>query len=95
MASVSFSSFIQHHVACPALDAFGNSVKEVMDCYFEKQPQVRGYILDEHGCLRPRLAMYVDGEPVVDRIQLTDPVHLDAKVLIMTVPFDTEYEEVH
>jgi hypothetical protein len=57
MATVSFTPEIQGHVACPSRLVFGNTVKEVLDAYFESNRPARGYILDERGCLRPRLAV--------------------------------------
>lgn len=92
MATVVFAPFIQHFVKCPPMEAHGNSVREVLDAYFEACRHARGYILDEHGNLRPRLAIFVDGAVVEDRVGLTDPVHLHAQVFVQAMPLDTEYE---
>jgi hypothetical protein len=94
MATVVFSSFIQHYVKCTPLEAPGNSVREVLEAYFQEFRQARGYILDDQGLLRPRLAVFVDGALVEDRVGLTDPVHLRARVLVQTMPIDTEYENL-
>ena len=94
MATVIFTPFIQHYICCPAAEVFGNTVGEVLEAYFEKHRPVRGYILDDQGCLRPRLSLYVDGVPVDDRIGLTDPVHAHAKVLVLHMPMDTEYQNL-
>ena len=95
MATVTFSSFIQHYVACPTEEVFGNTLREVLNAYFEKHQRARGYILDENGRLRPRLALSVDGIFATDRAGLSEPVHLRAQIYICQVPLDTEYEDLH
>jgi hypothetical protein len=95
MATVIFTPFIQHHVPCPPLEVFGNTIGEILEAYFEKHQRVRGYILDGHGHLRPRLALYVDGVLATDRTALSDPVHAHARVFIQQMPLDTEYESLN
>jgi hypothetical protein len=92
MATVTFTPFIQHYISCPATEVFGNTVREVLEAYFAQHWRVRGYILDDQGCLRPRLSLYVDGALVEDRIGLSDPVHARANVQVFHMPLDIEYE---
>ena len=92
MATVVFAPFIQQYVKCPPMESSGNTVREVLDMYFEEFRRARGYILDDQGCLRPRLAIFVDGAVVTDRTDLSDPVHMRARVLVQPMPLDTEYE---
>jgi molybdopterin synthase sulfur carrier subunit len=94
MAEVIFAPFIQHYTKCPPMKALGNTVREVLEVYFQEPRRVRGYILDDQGWLRPRLALFVDGQPVADRVALSDPVHLYARVFVQPMPFDTEYENL-
>jgi hypothetical protein len=94
MATVIFTPFIQHYVPCPSAEVFGNTVREVLEAYFETHRRVRGSILDDRGRLRPRLSVAVDGVIVGDRTALSDPVHADAKVLVLHLPLDTEYENL-
>jgi hypothetical protein len=92
MATVSFTPFIQRHVACPSDEVCGNTVREVLEAYFEKHRPVRGCILDDQGCLRPRLSLYVDGAITPDRSGLSEPVHVHADIRVVHAPLDTEYE---
>jgi hypothetical protein len=94
MATVIFPPLIQQHITCPPMEVFGNTVREVLEAYFEKHGRARGYILDDQGRLRPRLALYVDGVAVDDRAGLSDPVHARAKVHVLPMPLDTEYESL-
>jgi hypothetical protein len=95
MATISFSAFIQGLLSCPTGEAHGNTVREVLDEYFEKQPRVRQHILDDQGCLRSRLSLSVDGDYVTDRAGLEEPVHARAFVYICQMPLDPEYEALH
>jgi hypothetical protein len=94
MAAVEFAPMIQHFMNCPPMKAFGSTVGELLEIYFQKYQQVRGYIFDEQARLRPLVAVFVDGEPVADRVGLTDPVHLNARIFIQAMPLDTEYENL-
>ena len=46
MATVVFSSEMQHHVSCPPRTVFGQTVKEILESYFEPQ------MLNEQGLTR-------------------------------------------
>jgi hypothetical protein len=94
MATVTFSPFIQHHVGCTNMEAPGNSVREVLASYFQVHRGVQRFILDDENCLRARLTVSVDGILIEDRIGLSDPVHVKAKILVHEVPLDSEYEEL-
>jgi hypothetical protein len=91
MATISFTSFIQHYALCAPQEVFGNTVWEVLEAYFETHQRARTFLLDERGGLRPRLQVYVDGVPVTDRVGLSDPVHARASVFVQHAPLDSEY----
>jgi molybdopterin synthase sulfur carrier subunit len=74
MARVSFTQNIQRHVACPAAEVEGRTVREVLDAVFAANPKARGYVLDEQNALRKHMNVFVDGEQIRDREQLSDPV---------------------
>jgi hypothetical protein len=92
MATVTFTSFIQHFAPCPSQEAFGNTVREVLDAYFTTNRRARGYIMDDQGGLRPHFVLYVDGVSLTDRVGLSDPVHARAVVFVQHLPLDVEYE---
>jgi hypothetical protein len=54
----------------PPLEVFGNTLRDVLEGYCEQNRRGRSYILGEQGCLRPRLALFVDGVITADRIGL-------------------------
>jgi hypothetical protein len=94
MATITFTSFIQHYAPCPPQEVFGNTLREVLEAYFETHRRARAYLLDEQGGLRPRLAVYVDGVLVTDRVGLSDPVHARASLFVQHSPLDADYESL-
>jgi hypothetical protein len=80
MATVRFAESIQRHVECQPRDVQGETIRAVLDAYFEQNGQARGYVLDDQGRLRQHMAIFVDGRHIRDRKRLTDPVAADAVV---------------
>src|SRR5436189_808307 len=74
MATVRFTRNIQRHVACPTCEVHGATLREVLDAYFHENDRARGYVLDEQGRVRQHMVVFIDGELVRDRDQLSDPV---------------------
>lgn len=83
MPLVRFTQNIQRHVACPPRDVQGSSLREVLEAYFAGNAQARGYVLDDQGALRKHMAIFINGEPVLDRKELADPVSADGTVDIL------------
>jgi hypothetical protein len=83
MARVVFTPNLQRHVTCPPADAPGGTLRTVLDAAFEANPQVRGYVLDEQGALRKHMIVFINGEQVRDRIDLSDSVPADGEVYVM------------
>jgi len=83
MIRVSFTQNIQRHVTCPPAQVTGRTVREVLDCVFAENAQVRGYVLDDQGCLRRHMVVFVNGEAIADRAGLTDAVPERADVFVM------------
>jgi hypothetical protein len=83
MPSISFTRNLQRHVACPPCAVRGATVGESLEAAFTLYPQVRSYVLDEHGALRFHMAVYVDGVPIADRQGLSDPVSESGEIYVM------------
>jgi hypothetical protein len=81
MARLRFTQNIQRHVACPERVVDGTTVREVLTGYFVgEQAAARGYVLDDQGQLRKHMAIFIDGEAVLDRETLGDAVSDDGVV---------------
>jgi molybdopterin converting factor small subunit len=83
MARVVFTRNIQRHIACPASEVEGGTVREVLDAIFTGNPAARGYVLDEQGALRKHMVIFINGDQITDRERLADPVPAQAEVYVM------------
>ena len=83
MAKVNFTRNLERHLEVPATEAAGATVREVLDAVFERNPPLRGYVLDDQARLRKHVAVFVDGKQVTDRDGLSDPVGPDGEVTVM------------
>lgn len=80
MPSVRFTRNIQRHVECPTLEVPGATLGEVLNAYFAANERARGYVLEDDGRLRKHMAVFIDGQQIEDRDQLSDLVSRDAVI---------------
>ena len=83
MVAVEFAPAIHRHVICVRQQVEAATVREALDAVFAQQSAVRAYVLDDQGALRKHVALFVDGEQVRDRQQLSDPLRGDAEIYIV------------
>ena len=82
MITVQFTSNIQRYVSCPTQTVSGKTLKDVMDQVFEKLPEAKGYVLDDHGAVRKHMVIFVNGERIQDRVHLSDPIPDGSEVYV-------------
>lgn len=83
VATVSFTQNLRRHVDCPTVEVAGTTVREVLDAVFADNPRLRGYVLDEQGAVRKHMNVFVDGELIGDRTQLSDGVETTSEIYVM------------
>ena len=83
MATVVFTPNLKRHVECPTETVEGATVRAVLDSVFAHNPRLRGYIVDEQGSLRRHMSVFVDGQQIVDRDRLSDPVRPASEIYVM------------
>jgi sulfur carrier protein ThiS len=71
MPSVEFAPALTRHVACPRQDVPAGSLGEVLARAFAAAPDLRAYVLDEQGAVRKHVAVFVNGEMIPKRGDLT------------------------
>ncbi len=49
----------------------------------QRYPGLRSYILDEQGRLRKHVQIYLDGDPIRDRENLSDPIRSETEIFLM------------
>ncbi len=74
MATLSFTPNLLRHVGTPSARVRGATVRQALERYFETNPQLRGYVLDDQGALREHVAIFLNQELIQDRIGLSDVV---------------------
>jgi molybdopterin converting factor small subunit len=83
MPRVTFTPNLQRHIACPAVEVEGATVREALEAAFAGNQRARSYVLDDQAGLRKHMAVFVDGAQVRDRAGLTDPVSDGAEIYVM------------
>lgn len=74
MPTVSFTSALQRFLPVPSACVDGATVGEALAAVFASHPQLRGYVLDDQGAVRRHVIVFVNGQPMIDRARLSDPV---------------------
>ena len=74
MAKVTFTGNLQRHLACPPVEAPGETVAAILQQVFADNPKLRSYILDDQGRLRKHVKIFVNDKVVGDRVKLSDAV---------------------
>ena len=82
MGRVSFTANLQRHLQCPPATVRSGTVRQVLDGVFADNPRLRSYLMDEHGRLRRHVNVYINDQPVSDRIGLSDAVAADDEIYV-------------
>ena len=83
MPTVKFTPQLERFLAAPQAEARGATVKEVLTEVFSANPRLRDYILDEQGVLRKHVTVFIDGNMIKDRDDLSDPVEASSEVFVL------------
>ena len=83
MPTVSFTPALRRFLDAPTVSVGGATAGEALAAAFMIQPALRGYVLDDQGALRRHVNVYIGGEPVRDRVRLTDPVGPDGEIYVL------------
>jgi molybdopterin synthase sulfur carrier subunit len=83
VARISFTQNLQRHLHAPPAAVSGSTVREALDAVFDRNPQLRSYVLDDQGRLRKHVAVFVDGQMIQDRSQLGDEIGESTELLVM------------
>ena len=83
MPTLKFTPNLLRHVNVPSAQIAGATVREVLSKYFEQNPQVQGYVLDDQGAVRKHVAIFLNNEMIRDRIALSDAVGENDEIFVM------------
>jgi len=65
------------------LDVPGARLDEVLCGVFARFPNLRGYVLDEHGAVRHHVAVFVDGTAITDKRKPTQALGERSEIYVM------------
>lgn len=74
MATLEFAPALQRHTAAPPIAAPVSSLQALLTTAFEQQPALQAYVLDEQGCVRKHVAVFLNGRLLHDRKRLDVPL---------------------
>ncbi len=83
MPSVKFTQNLERHLAVPAREVEGATVRQALDAVFDENPRLRSYVLDDQGRLRRHVVVFIDGEMIEDRTKLSDTVGPSSELFVM------------
>ena len=82
MTTLSFTPNLLRHLQTPTERIAGATVRQVLESYFEVNPQMRGYVLDDQGALRKHVAIFLNQELIHDRTELSDSVRENDDIFV-------------
>jgi sulfur carrier protein ThiS len=71
MPVVEFAPALTRHVPCPRQEVPAGTLALALDAALAAAPALRGYVLDEQGAVRKHVAVFVNGELIASRMDLT------------------------
>lgn len=83
MPRVVFTQNLKRHIDCPEMEVAGATVRDALDHVFDKHQKLRGYVLDDQNALRQHMVIFLNGTPVKDRRELSDPVTPATEIFVM------------
>ncbi len=83
MPRIVFTPQLRRYTATPEVDSTAATLRAVLDDAFAVNPALRGYVLDEQDHLRPNVAVFIDGQRHVDRIDLNRELPPDSTVHVL------------
>lgn len=83
MARIVFTSHLQRQIDCPPQDVGGTTLRDSLEEVFAENPKLRTYILDDQQGVRQHVMIFLDGEPINDRIHLSDQIGETSEIYVM------------
>ena len=82
MPTVLFTTALQRFLEAPSAKVGGATAGEALGAVFASRPTLKGYVLDDQGAVRRHVNVFINGQPVRDRVRLTDPVAPDDEIYV-------------
>ncbi|PZP35151.1 MAG: thiamine biosynthesis protein ThiS [Roseateles depolymerans] len=83
MARLEFTPQLLRFVDTPVVDGPYASLAAGLEAAFAVNPRLRGYIVDDQGCLRANVVIFIDGRRARDRRAFSDALAPDSRVHVL------------
>ena len=83
MAHIIFTQQLARFLPVPESTTQAGTLRGALDGVFAGNARLRGYVLDDQGCLRANVAVFVDGVRARDPRVLDDALKPDSAVYVM------------
>ncbi|TAH39692.1 MAG: MoaD/ThiS family protein [Planctomycetota bacterium] len=83
MPEIHFTPQLERFLSAPTRQVDAGTVRAALVAVFAANPALQGYILDDQGRLRQHVAVFVDGQPLLDRAGLSDPLAPTSRIFVM------------
>ena len=80
MAQLIFTQQLGRFMTVPQVETDAAALRSALDQAFDAHPRLRGYVLDEQGCLRENVVIFIDGQRTRERERLDDALVPHSKV---------------
>lgn len=85
--TIAFTRNLHRHLGpdltSPPIPESASTAAAALDHAFTQHPKLRSYILDDQGAVRRHIAVFVDGESITDRTNLSDPLPPTAEIFVL------------
>ena len=79
MAQIIFTQQLARFLPVPTLETGAPTLRAALDGAFAANPRLGAYVLDEQGCLRANVVVFIDGK----RSGLDEPLREDSKIYVL------------
>ncbi|MYM23064.1 MoaD/ThiS family protein [Duganella sp. FT135W] len=83
MAHLIFTQQLGRFMTVPQVETTAADLRSALDACFADHPRLRGYVLDEQGCLRENVVIFIDGQRARDPRLLDDALSPSSQVYIL------------
>lgn len=83
MTTVHFTRWLNGIAPGAPVEIEGETVGGVLNRLFAKNAAARSYLLDEQGCLRKHICIFLDGERLAHDTALAAPVQPQSEIYVM------------
>ncbi|HSD36201.1 MAG TPA: MoaD/ThiS family protein [Rhodocyclaceae bacterium] len=83
MARIVLTQQLQRFTYVPEVEADAATLREALEASFAANPQLRGYVLDEQGHIRKHVAVFIDGQMLTNRQNLSHPLGPTSEVYVL------------